>query len=327
MLVGSQVSLKYDLDLSLTQVPENLIFYSDEEMTKAFLKENGAIHLDGTFLANDDNKTANRTIYWQWPIETGLTQTEIDNNDGLDSKWIGSDVILGIAATGKQIMGDPDEKYTVTLDLNGGTLANHGEATMLTKQVNYGETYGDLPVPTREGYRFVGWNGKNMINIADTNEISKNGVNFSVEDSVAKIKGINTYSTDYYLKVYYPNKYECNFEKNKTYTLSATQSLNGGYFQINYIPTNGEASSSNCLVRLSAGRTITFTIPDDYEKIHYYFVGIHGTTSDIDVNFSIQCEDDITSTEYEPYIISDTTPVSQNKNHTLTAIWEPISNP
>ena len=165
MLLGSQVSLKYDLDLSLTQVPENLIFYSDEQMTTAFLKENGAIHLDGTFLANDDNKTASKTIYWAWPIETGSTETEINHNDELDSAWIGNDVILGIEATGKQVVGDPSEEYTVTLDLNGGTLANHGDSEQLTKQVTYGETYGELPMPTREGYRFIGWSGKNLINL------------------------------------------------------------------------------------------------------------------------------------------------------------------
>lgn len=46
---GSQVSLEYDIDLSLTQIPENLIFYSDAGMTKALYKENGVIHLDGYF--------------------------------------------------------------------------------------------------------------------------------------------------------------------------------------------------------------------------------------------------------------------------------------
>ena len=46
---GSQVSLEYDIDLSLTQIPENLVFYSDAEMTKALYKENGTIHLKGYF--------------------------------------------------------------------------------------------------------------------------------------------------------------------------------------------------------------------------------------------------------------------------------------
>lgn len=42
-------------------------------------------------------------------------------------------------------------QYTVTLDTNGGTLATKSIT------VTYGETYGDLPVPTREGCGFGGW--------------------------------------------------------------------------------------------------------------------------------------------------------------------------
>ena len=42
--------------------------------------------------------------------------------------------------------------YTVTFDVNGGdTLAEN------SKEAKYGETYGQLPVPTREGYTFEGW--------------------------------------------------------------------------------------------------------------------------------------------------------------------------
>lgn len=43
-------------------------------------------------------------------------------------------------------------KYTITLDANGGTLT--GEST-LTKE--YNTAYGTLPVPTRDGFNFVGW--------------------------------------------------------------------------------------------------------------------------------------------------------------------------
>ena len=161
------MSLKYDLDLSLTQVPENLIFYSDEEMTTALLKENGAIHLNGYFLANENNKTASKTIYWSWPIETGSTQAEIDANDLLDSEWMGSDVILGINATGKQIMGNPDTEYTVTFDANGGTLQGYGNAEKMTKQIVSGNIYGDLPTPSREGYTFIGWTTDNMGSIVE----------------------------------------------------------------------------------------------------------------------------------------------------------------
>jgi uncharacterized repeat protein (TIGR02543 family) len=44
--------------------------------------------------------------------------------------------------------------YTLTFDANGGTLPSGSGS----KQVTYGEAVGELPVPTREGYTFLGWN-------------------------------------------------------------------------------------------------------------------------------------------------------------------------
>ena len=38
----------------------------------------------------------------------------------------------------------------------------------------------------------------------------------------------------------------------------------------------------------------------------------------------IQFEEGSTATVYEPYYITLSTPVTQNQNHTLTAIWEPV---
>ena len=42
-------------------------------------------------------------------------------------------------------------KYTVTFDPNGGTVDTK------TKTVTYGISYGELPTPTRSGYKFWGW--------------------------------------------------------------------------------------------------------------------------------------------------------------------------
>ena len=42
-------------------------------------------------------------------------------------------------------------KYTVTFDVNGGTV------TPAEQTVTYGSHYGELPTPTREGYTFAGW--------------------------------------------------------------------------------------------------------------------------------------------------------------------------
>ena len=43
---------------------------------------------------------------------------------------------------------------TVTFDSNGGTSLPSSERT---RAVNSGDVYGELPVPTRSGYRFAGW--------------------------------------------------------------------------------------------------------------------------------------------------------------------------
>ena len=41
--------------------------------------------------------------------------------------------------------------YTLTLNANGGTVST------TTKTVTYGQTYTNLPTPTRDGYTFAGW--------------------------------------------------------------------------------------------------------------------------------------------------------------------------
>lgn len=41
--------------------------------------------------------------------------------------------------------------YTVSFDANGGTTST------ASKSVIYNSTYGELPIPTREGYEFIGW--------------------------------------------------------------------------------------------------------------------------------------------------------------------------
>ena len=45
-------------------------------------------------------------------------------------------------------------EYTVTFNVNGGNGLEEDEAT---KNVIYSEEYGELPMPTRSGYGFVGW--------------------------------------------------------------------------------------------------------------------------------------------------------------------------
>ena len=321
---GTQVSLEYDIDIGLTRIPENLIFYSDSNMTNAILKENGKIHLDGFFGANDTNKTATKNLYWQWKLETGTTQAEIDSNDLLDSEWMGDEIILDIQATGRQVMENPSTEYTVTFDLNGGKLANHGDSTQVTKQVKYGEAYGTLPTPTREGYTFAGWNGKNLFNCKNGYYANLNGVSGEIRDDKFLVYGINTSNRAYGLIFQFGaenGRIKEVIKKGTSYTVS----INGQFKDQIYVQLNCKDNNNTerSLFSLSSntGKKISFVVPDDYNSLYYFFVGIPGVATEINSEFSVQIEEGNEATDYEPYYITSSTEVVQNQNHTLTAIW------
>ena len=88
----------------------------------------------------------------------------------------------------------------------------------------------------------------------------------------------------------------------------------GSRSAINY---QGDYPNSNTFIDINKTTDINKTI--DFMK------GDHsaGERMYIDVD-SFQIEEGTEATTYEPYIISSSTLITQNKNHTLTAIWEKI---
>lgn len=54
----------------------------------------------------------------------------------------------------------------VKFDLNGGSFSE--EHASMEKEVIFGETYGELPVPVKEGFRFDGWVYSQQIISEDT---------------------------------------------------------------------------------------------------------------------------------------------------------------
>ena len=57
-------------------------------------------------------------------------------------------------------------QVTVKFDLDGGNIDGTTQAD--DKVVTYGEPYGELPVPEKEGYQFDGWVYSGNIIDADT---------------------------------------------------------------------------------------------------------------------------------------------------------------
>ena len=57
-------------------------------------------------------------------------------------------------------------QITVKFNYDGGTDADG--STLESKQVTFGETYGELPVPVKDGSSFAGWEYSGQIITADT---------------------------------------------------------------------------------------------------------------------------------------------------------------
>ena len=224
-------------------------------------------------------------------------------------------------------------KYIVTFDPDGGTLSE------TTKEVSYHEPYGSLPTPTREGYTFMGWHGKNII---DKSQSSSSGIqnetNISAWASpifnnywvVNNLKPNTQYSVSYDIEGISVPEYDSKYSGNlgiilyspnsdkTTYPSRYMMSGNGYYISVGEKYHFQTAFSTPSNVNLPESKYVIYAYSNRYLK------NSTGVYSRIRL-YNLQLEEGDTATEYEPYYITPSTPVVQQKNHTLKAIWQPNS--
>ena len=213
--------------------------------------------------------------------------------------------------------------YTVTFDANGGNLSTD------SKKVFYHSTYGELPTPTRDGYTFLGWNGKNLLN---KNESALVGIKIesslsgwayvAFENSwVNSILNPSTiYSISYNVECTnvpdYDSKYEHGYGFFRLYDFSSKNGVRLGQSQ--YLGKGDK-------IHISESFTAPSNLYDaNYKLIIYtnrYLKDNNGVLGSM-IFSNIQLEKGSTATEYEPYYITPSTTVVQDHNHTLTAIWQ-----
>ena len=99
---GSEVAIDYNIKLAITQKPTNLKFYLDDKYQTPISETDGTLNIAGSIALEDVNTSLTKTIYWQWPYETGKTSNEIDKNDETDTKDSGKNVTMTITVTGTQ---------------------------------------------------------------------------------------------------------------------------------------------------------------------------------------------------------------------------------
>ena len=197
---------------------------------------------------------------------------------------------------------------TVTFDPQGGQL------DQTSKNVMPNETYGELPTPTREGYTFMGWNGKNLLNLED---FYVDSTYYKVtHDTIIIIKDDNTSQ--------YKTEIRWDYLENGTkYTISGNMegTFSGRIYaffglSLYYIANNNQFTKS-----------FIYNNSDDKGRLHIS-QNNSNTTINVDlisdevIIYNIQLEEGDTATPYEPYYITPSTTVVQENNHTLKAIWQ-----
>ncbi len=186
--------------------------------------------------------------------------------------------------------------YTVTFDAAGGTCSP------ASKSVKLGETYGDLPTPTRTGYTFNGWGYAMKLTV---------GNNTSLVDYYTVTSGSAEADTYFYVnKDYkliagnqYVFRFYCTVDPDNTWKF-APQNVNqsfplrNGYNEVTFTAIDGSFFFDDWVKDIAH----PFTITD---------ARIEAKTSGEKVTFST-----------EKYI-TNTTRNTTVGNHTLTAQWTP----
>ena len=196
---------------------------------------------------------------------------------------------------------------TVTFDPQGGQL------DQTSKNVISNDTYGILPTPTREGYTFKGWNGKNEFDYKNIFSRSK----VTVEDEKIIFDGSSISGNVANAWMTYKNV-------SGSY-VGIGRSVNGKIYSFNFLKSIDfnsvivklNTSKGDPYLSFSCNNLInnnTYTL--SFEQVSFIPNEAKGEIK------NIQLEEGDTATEYEPYYITPSTTVVQESNHTLKAIWE-----
>ena len=201
--------------------------------------------------------------------------------------------------------------YTVTVNSNGGNIPSTtgwtGTGNTATKSVIYNQQYGTLPEPTRDGYTFAGWNGKNLIDVSNvTNSalIDNNDGTYSIW----KNSSSDRYSEPIYVNI--------PLNTNVTFSWEVVD-YNGTYsapFQISGRYQDGTG------FYVTGPSTRSFDKAIDYMVIYQENAMPVGTYTKFR---NLMIEIGNSKTTYEPYYITSDTTVVQDKDHALTAKWIP----
>ena len=306
-----EIVLGYTLSIQKLEADTGYTFLNDEDI-KIYLEDfQGNALLEPTKVSSLDNykfysnlhehSTSNETLQDKYKLRVW-----IDESKENDAKNWNTSTKLQYKFKVNVASEEVESTITVTFDANGGTTP------ISTKKVAANNLYGNLPIPTREGYTFKGWNGKNLVDnnkVIETNDstISNTDTGFTYTRTSSSSNNLFVASVNLDLKA------------NTTYIFT--------FYTVN--PISPYVYSDNLWGNIliwschyynnRCGNTFT-TDNTGHVVLGFYSVGqSQGSTGEISY---IMIEEGTEATPYEPYYIKDTTKVVQTSNHTLKAIWE-----
>ena len=297
---------------------------------------NGIVEVTSTdndgfgFTTGRVNLEANKTYIFNCDVEPGIVwlPNDINNNDTIGAYLMlnGQYETFFELSSYNNYEFTPRESgtYWLRLDVNQSDKTHtFGNMSIIeksaTKEVIYGQPYGTLPSnPTREGYTFAGWNGKNLLNYNDiTTPASNTGISVDNNGNIYDSNPVDDYRSWGYESSNWHSILPAG-----TYTLSlkySTLALNEGARLHSAIQIRKENSVIFSTLQGSLYNKemikATFTLNETSN------IGI--LIKSYDGIYKIQLEEGNTMTEWESYYITSSTTVVQDKDHTLKAIWTP----
>ena len=268
-------------------------------------------------LPEDDNRAI---VYMDNLVNDGV----IDNDKIIDPKTheeINGCVVVSYNNEYNQYdynysSNDNDCLITVTFDPEGGSVST------ASKKVKFNSTYGELPTPTREGYRFVGWSGKNMFskdNVITNNTDSYSYVTFQDNSIFFDASNVEGNRASY---IFVSGFYD------STFVVDGLYKDNTLGFKAHTLTLNGTYSYNRIRLKLNTSKKdAVMSFKNVLDQSKKYTVSFNVDMLDFDnakaIISNLQLEDGEVATEYEPFKqYSSDTVVTKASNHTLHAIWE-----
>ena len=198
---------------------------------------------------------------------------------------------------------------TVTFNPNGG------ETSLASKNVAYDATYGDLPTPTRAGFKFLGWSR----NYFDYNNISYKDSTCTQVGSQFTFKPKSSSQTTYalYVNSYLGSEYVTYLYGVRTTGQFSFKFTKTSSFDSIYIKYNGNVEDSCLKYSLS-------TLTDGKTYV------LSGNVTTMELNnivvkdIMIEQNSENVATTYTNGYVTSTTTNNQLYNHTLFARWQEL---